>query len=71
MVDMTPAPIATRPAAPNAMPIINDRNNEFIRLNSGYLPDNCRQIGTLAAIMSSRAHEVTASTNIIEKSIWL
>lgn len=66
---MTPAPMATRPLAPNAIPVMNEIKRELSKLNSGYLAESFRQAGTLDAIISSNAAEVTANTNIIENNI--
>jgi hypothetical protein len=42
---------------------------EFKRLNNGDLADSLRHAGILAAIMSSRAHDVIAKIIIIDRSI--
>jgi hypothetical protein len=63
--------MATRPAAPNAIPITNEINNEFNKLNKGLLADSLRHAGTLDAIINSKRVEVTARINIIESSIIL
>jgi hypothetical protein len=66
---MTPEPMATRPLAPKAIPITNEITNELSKLNSGLFALSLRQAGILAAIMSSKAHEVTAKISIIDNNI--
>jgi hypothetical protein len=61
--------MATRPLAPNAIPITNEITNELSKLNSGLFALSLRQAGILEAIMSSRAHEVTARISIIDNNI--
>jgi hypothetical protein len=58
-----------RPAAPNAIPIIYEINNEFNKLNNGLLAESLRQAGTLEAIINSKRVEVTARISIIDRSI--
>jgi hypothetical protein len=55
--------------APNAIPITNEITNELSKLNSGLFALSLRQAGILEAIMSSRAHEVTARISIIDNNI--
>jgi hypothetical protein len=64
-VEITPALIAMRPAAPKATPMRYEINKEFNRLNSGLLAESLRQAGTLDAIINSRAVDVIASNTTI------
>jgi hypothetical protein len=66
---MTPAPSATKPAAPNMIPITNDNNKELIKLNKGLAWLHLRHAGIRAASSNSRIVEVIARIIIIEKSI--
>jgi len=69
MVDITPAPMAIRPWAPNAMPITNDNSNDIIILALEYLAQSVLQGLILAASVISKALEATANVNIMLKSI--